>query len=106
MLLFFRMLLQHNGVTYEFDYDFAPNDGTPSLVMTVVADEQGRTVASLDGAITVDGRPRPVTAEVLGLLERAAALAEIEHQRQEWNRRLGSAAESRRERISLVPRQD
>jgi hypothetical protein len=40
-------VLRHKGIEYEYDYDFAPNDGTMRAVITVV---DGRT---LDGETCV-----------------------------------------------------
>jgi hypothetical protein len=100
------MTLTHNNVTYEFDYDFAPNDGTgESLVMVV--DGQKLDGECVVNNITVNGRPRPVTTEVLDRMRFAAAREELEQNRLAWQQfHQSRAAESRRARISAVPRRD
>lgn len=98
------MELTHRGTTYTYDYDFAPNDGTSETVVTVVDGE------TLDGQlfitrVAVNGRQRPVPTALLALLRQAAAREELRQNRLAWQRleeRL--AAESRRARISVVPR--
>jgi hypothetical protein len=100
------MTLRHNNVEYEFDYDFAPNDGTMTSVVTVVdGQELGGEIVIKD--VTVNGRPQPITVETLAeirpLMQDAAAREELEQNRLAWQR-LHSAAESRRGRISVVPR--
>jgi len=89
------MLLRHRNTAYHFAYDFAPNDGTDEPVVTVVDGHE------LDGQILVtnirvNGRLRPVTVEVLALMEQAAAREELEQGRLELARSL--------RRQSLQPR--
>ena len=69
------MELRDGGVLYNFDHDFAPSDET-GVEWTKLTDEFG-----LDGSIhvhstNVNGKPRPVTTEVLGMMEWAAAIEE------------------------------
>ena len=97
------MVLQHRGVEYSFDYDFAPNDGTDIPVVTEIDGQK------LDGEIfikdiLVKGKPRPVNPEVLALMEQAAACQALEEGRLSRRRLLARAAEYRRARISVVPR--
>jgi hypothetical protein len=72
--------LTHKGVKYDFDYDFAPSDGTG---------QAGHHRWGLDGSIhikwiTVSGKDRPVTVEVLKMMERAAAIEEYVTGAQSW----------------------
>jgi hypothetical protein len=72
----FVVELRNRGVLYNFDYDFAPSDET-GVEWTKLTDEFG-----LDGSIhikwiTVNGKDRPVTTEVLAMMERAAAIEEF-----------------------------
>jgi hypothetical protein len=89
------MQLKHKEVTYDFEYDFAPNDGTDKVATSTLIDGE-----ILDGQIFITGvwigeKARPVTVEILALMRQAAARTELEHQRQ-LRQRLIQAAECRR----------
>jgi hypothetical protein len=97
------MVLQHIGVEYSFDYDFAPNDGTDLPLVTEIDGEK------LNGEIfikdiLVKGTPQPVKPEVLALMEQAAARQALDEARLSRRRLLARAAEYRRTKISVVPR--
>jgi hypothetical protein len=97
------MVLYHEGVEYSFDYDFVPNDGVDIPVVTEVDGQK------LDGEvfikdILVNYKPRPVSNEVLALMQQAAARQALEEGRLSRRRLLARAAEYRRTRISVVPR--
>ena len=98
------MELTHRGVTYEFDYDFAPNDGTDRVATSIRIDGE-----TLDGQVFITGiwvgdKPRPVTVEVLGLIKAAAAREELKQLRL-LRQRLAQEAECRRAQTCVEPRQ-
>ncbi len=87
------MVVTYDGRTYEFDYEFAPNDGTT------------RNFASCADGIELDGEirlnlisPRRVSREVRALMWAAAVHEEDALQQDEYARVL-------RSRFSVVRRQ-
>jgi hypothetical protein len=98
------MVLHYAGVEYSYDFDFAPNDGTDIPMVTEIDGQK------LDGEIfikdiLVNGKPRPVSTVVLARIQKAAARQALAEGRRSWRRLLARAAEYRRTRISVVPRQ-
>lgn len=98
------MVLHHSGIEYSFDYELAPNDETDVSLVTEVDGQK------LDGEIfikniLVKGKPLPVNPEVFALMEHAAARQALEEGRLSRRRLLARAAEYRRTKISVVPRQ-
>jgi hypothetical protein len=96
------MVLQHSGVEYSFDYDFAPNDGT-DIPLVIEIDGQKLNGEIFIKDILVKGNPQPVKPEVLALMEQAAARQALEEGRVSRRRLLARAAEYRRTKISVVP---
>src|SRR5690242_9687603 len=73
------MELRHNGVLYQFEYDFAPN--SEDAPMAVTETSAGR---ALDGSVHITDiyrgeRRTPVSAELLRLMQDAAAEDAIAH---------------------------
>jgi hypothetical protein len=68
--------LRYNGVLYRFDYDFAPSDET-GAGWTPILEECGLDGSIHVHSITVNGKDRLVTTEVLALMQRAAAIEEF-----------------------------
>jgi hypothetical protein len=92
--------LTHRGVTYHFDYDFAPNDETnlDCPEWTPVIDKYGLEGSIHVHSITLNGRSRPVTTEVLAMMERAAAIKEFTTDVEGW------AARYRKRGLPMPPR--
>jgi hypothetical protein len=92
--------LRHNGALYRFDYDFAPNDETNADCpeWTAITDEYGLDGSIHVHSITVNGKSRPVTTEVVALMQRAAAVEEFTTGYRSW-------VELYRKRGLPVPRQ-
>jgi hypothetical protein len=70
------MELRHRGLLYRFDYDFAPSDET-GQAWTPIHEEVGLDGSIHVHSITVNGKDRPVTTDVLALMQRAAAVKEF-----------------------------
>jgi hypothetical protein len=96
------MMLQHSGVEYSFDYDFAPNDEADIHWVTEI-DGQKLNGEIFIKNIVVKGNPQPIKPEVLALMEEAAARQTLEEARLSRRRLLARAAEYRRTKISVVP---
>ena len=92
------MELRHKGVLYRFDYDFAPSDET-GQAWTPIFEECGLDGSIHVHSITVKWKSRPVTTEVLALMQRAAAVKEFTYL-------VGrSIAQSHKAGVPLSPRQ-
>ena len=80
------MELTHRGVTYRFDYDFAPNDETnlDCPEWTPIVDKYGLEGSIHVHSITANGMSRPVTTEVLAMMERVAAIEEFTTDVEGW----------------------
>jgi hypothetical protein len=74
------MVLHDRGVEYSFDYDFAPNDGTDIPAVTEI-DGQRLEGEIFIKDILVNGKPRPVTTDVLALMQQAATRQALEEGR-------------------------
>lgn len=100
------MELRHNGVRYEFDYEFAPQDETGGGVTPVPGHPDLAGTVHIT-SVVLNGRSVPVDVEILAKMKQAAALEiinDVARWYRERRRSIRQAQQRRRPQVVEFPR--